>query len=109
MPYIKAHPFGYKKANHTRTKQEACRNTLCTRVQTVTMTIPVDYPVYDKEGKQIGSIRTTHTQIKTIYHTDISHKSGYTLAEAYWNSVLNSPNYGAFMNKFHKKANNLAD
>ena len=109
MPYIKAHPFGYKKANQTLTKKEACRNTLCTHVQTVMMTIPVEYPIYDKEGKEIGSIRTTHEQIKTIYHTDISHKSGYTLAEAYWNSVLNSPNYETFMNKYRKKANSLAD
>ena len=109
MPYIKAHPFGYKKPNQTRTKQEACRNIQCTRVQTVTMTIPVDVPIYNKEGIRIGSVRTVHTQTKTIYHSDISHKSGYTLAESYWNSVLNSNGYGAFQNKYRKKAKSLAD
>lgn len=109
MPYIKAHPFGYQKAKQTRTKKEACRNIQCTRVQTVIMTIPIDVSIYNKKGDYIGSVRHIHKQIKTIYHSDISHKSGYTLAESYWNSVLNSPNYGVYTNKFHKKDKSLAD
>ena len=32
-----------------------------------------------------------------------------TLASIYWNNVLNSPNYGVFMNKFRKKDKSLAD
>lgn len=32
-----------------------------------------------------------------------------TLASTYWNSVLNSPNYGVFMNKYRKRSVSLAD
>jgi len=86
--YAKAHPFGYIKQKTNKSKRVQCRNIQCTRVQTI----------YIGNG-----------QVKTIFHSDISHKSGYTLAESYWNSVLNSPNYGVFMNKFHKKDKNLTD
>ena len=109
MPYIIAHPIGYQKLKRTYTKKESCRNVQCTRVQTIVMTTPVSIPLYDKKGNRIGSVEHIHKQIKTIYHKDISHKSGYTLAEAYWNSVLNSPNYGVFTNKYRKRSVSLAD
>ena len=107
--YIHAHPFGYTKQKTNRSKRIQCRNTQCTRVQTIIMSVPMIYPVYDNQGHRIGSVETTHTQTKNVYHTDISHKHGYTLAESYWNSVVNSPNYGAFTNKFRKKDKSLAD
>lgn len=108
MPYIKVHPFGYKP-KRTYTKKEACNHVQCTRVQTIVMINPIDVPIYNKDGIRISSVTTKHTRIKTIYHKDISHKSGYTLSESYWNSVLNSPNYGAYMNKFRKRNTSLAD
>lgn len=107
--YAKAHPFGYTKQKTNKSKRVQCRNIQCTRVQTITMTVPVIYPVYNSQGKRIGSVQTTHTQTKNIYHTDISHKSGYTLAESYWNSVLNSNGYGAFQNKHRKKNSNIGE
>lgn len=107
--YAKAHPFGYIKQRTNKSKRVQCNGTQCTRVQTITMVVPVIYPIYDNKGNQINTVQTTHIQTKNIYHTDISHKSGYTLAEIYYNSVLNSEYYNAFQNKYSKKNKNLTD
>ena len=65
--YAKAHPFGYIKRKVNKDKRVQCRNTQCTRVQTI----------YMADGS-----------IKNIFHVDNSYKKGYTLAEAVYNSIF---------------------
>lgn len=103
MSYIKAHSFGYQKSKTNKDKRTQCRNAQCTRVQIIKIKVPTEYPIYDKFGNIVGSVTHVHVHTKTIYHTDKSYKSGRTFAEVYWDSVLNSPNFTAYQNKFRKK------
>lgn len=80
--HIKIHPFDYKHQKTFKSKKVQCRGVQCTRVQTISL---------------------NNGQTKTIYHSDKSYKSGRTFAEIYWDSVLNSPNFTAYQNKFRKK------
>lgn len=104
---IKVHPIGYIPIKGKRI-QNVSNGRYIRRHQTITQEIDVDLPIYDKQGNPTGNyVHTKHIQTKTIYHTEPSVKRGKTLGEIYWDSVLNSPNYIAYQNKFRKRKKTL--
>ena len=105
---IKVHPIGYV-AQHNKRKKVQCNGNQCTHIQKIKMVNTYDVPVYDKNHKEIGTIRCQNVQMKTIYHTDFFFFFLRTLAQIYWDSVLNSGNYEAYQNKFRKREKSLND
>ena len=65
-----------------------------------------DYTIAIKKAAHYCGEKTT--ALRTRERT-FNKKNKPTFGSVYWNSVLNSPNYEAYMNKFHKRDKSLVD